>query len=98
MRDKENTTVTKIERKNIKETEIMYKQYHIYFKIERSDVMGQDKIKEVREFKYPNAIVKVYIPDLTEEEKTKRYRYIKKAAEQLLKEALKQASKVEENI
>lgn len=44
----------------------------------------KDTYKEVRTFKYPNAIVRVHIPDLTEEERNRRMRQIEKAAIDLL--------------
>ena len=40
-------------------------------------------------FKYPNAIVRVHIPDLAEEEKKKRLAEIKRATEKILKEQIK---------
>ena len=45
----------------------------------------QDTYKEIKTFTYSNAIVRVYIPDLTEEERTKRMKSIHKAASSLLK-------------
>lgn len=44
-----------------------------------------DTYKEVRTFTFPNGIARVYIPDLTEEERKKRMAVIAKAAEKLLK-------------
>jgi ribosome recycling factor len=41
-------------------------------------------IKEVKTFTYSNAIINVFIPDLTEEERSKRIEQIKKAASNLL--------------
>ena len=43
-----------------------------------------DSYKEIKTFNYPNAVVRVYIPDLTEEERTRRMNEIKKAASRLL--------------
>lgn len=40
---------------------------------------------QCRVFEYPNATVRVHIPDLAPEEKEKRMREIKRAAEILLK-------------
>ena len=40
---------------------------------------------QCRAFEYPNATVRVHIPDLAPEEKAKRMDEIKKAAERLLK-------------
>ena len=45
-----------------------------------------------RIFKYPNAIVRVHIPDLAEDEKQRRMNEIKKAAEKLLKGVIKNAN------
>lgn len=46
---------------------------------------GQDTYKEVRTFTYPNCIVRVHIPDLTEEERARRMQEIHNAAAKLLK-------------
>ena len=53
-------------------------------------LLGQDAYKEVREFKYSNAVVRVHIPDLTEEERERRMKAVKIAAENLMKEVIKQ--------
>ena len=45
-----------------------------------------DTYKEVKRFEYPNMIVKVHIPDLSEEERQRRMKAIQKAAVELLKE------------
>ena len=42
--------------------------------------------RETRVFTYPNAIVRVHFPDLTEEENKKRMKQLHKAAEEILKE------------
>lgn len=44
-----------------------------------------DTYKEVRNFEFPNMIVRIHIPDLTEEEKTRRMKSIHKATENLIK-------------
>lgn len=49
----------------------------------------QDVYKEVRVFEYPNAIVRVHIPDISEEENRRRMKLVRKAAEELLKEVHK---------
>lgn len=54
---------------------------------------GQDKIKEVKEFTYPGAIVRVHIPDLTAEERERRMNNFKKATEEFLKEVVKEQMK-----
>lgn len=41
-----------------------------------------------RTFTYPNAIVRVHFPDLTDEEQKKRMKKINKAAEELLKDEI----------
>lgn len=46
---------------------------------------GQDVYKEVKVFEYPNMIVRVHIPDISDEEREKRMKIIYKAAEALLK-------------
>lgn len=43
-----------------------------------------DTYKEVRTFHYSNAVVRVHIPDLTEEERNRRLEAVKKAAAALL--------------
>ena len=42
-----------------------------------------------REFTYPNATVRVHIPDLAEDERAKRMKEIKYSAELLLKSLIK---------
>lgn len=44
-----------------------------------------DTYKEVREFHYPDMIVRVHIPDITPEERTRRMKQIHNAASELLK-------------
>lgn len=44
-----------------------------------------DSYKEIKVFEFSGMIARVYIPDLTSEEKTKRMKSIHKAAEALLK-------------
>ena len=48
---------------------------------------------QCRVFEYPNATVRVHIPDLAPEEKEKRMKEIKKAAELLLKGVAKYDAK-----
>lgn len=45
--------------------------------------------REIKTFTYPNAIVRVHFPDLSDEENEKRMKRIRKAAEELLKEVRK---------
>lgn len=40
-------------------------------------------------FKYPNATVRVHIPDLAPEEKEKRTKEIKRSAEMILREVIR---------
>lgn len=47
-------------------------------------MQGQTKI-----YKYPNATVRVHIPDLAPEEREKRLNAVKKSAEMLLREVIK---------
>lgn len=47
-------------------------------------MQGQIKI-----YKYPNATVRVHIPDLAPEEREKRLNEVKKSAELLLREVIK---------
>ena len=44
---------------------------------------------ETQVFKYPNATVRVHIPDISESEKEKNFRELKRSAEQVLREAIK---------
>ena len=44
-----------------------------------------DTYKEVKMYRYPNAIVRVHIPDLTPEEREKRMKIIADAARNMLK-------------
>lgn len=50
-----------------------------------------DTYKEVRVFEYPNMIARVYIPDLTEDERQRRMKAIHKAAANLLMKERKEA-------
>lgn len=45
----------------------------------------QDEYKETRVFELPNAIVRVRIPDLDDEENNKRMKQFRKAAEEVLR-------------
>ena len=45
----------------------------------------QDTYKEVKIFTYPGLVARVYIPELTEEERNKRMRAIHKQAANLLR-------------
>ena len=49
----------------------------------------QDVYKEVKVFEYPNAIVRVHIPDISDEENERRMKLVRKAAEALLREGKK---------
>lgn len=44
---------------------------------------------EIKTFTYPNAVVRVHFPDLTDEENKRRMNQIHKAAMELLKEVRK---------
>lgn len=46
-----------------------------------------DKIKEIKVFRYPNATVRVEIPELSEEEHNRRMKILHDSAAALLKEA-----------
>lgn len=52
-------------------------------------MQSQDTYKEVKEFKYSNAIVRVHIPDLAEDERERRIKAIQIAAANLMKEVMK---------
>jgi hypothetical protein len=49
---------------------------------------SQDVYKEVRVFEYPNMVVRVHIPDITDEENERRMKAVRRAAEALLKEGI----------
>jgi len=51
----------------------------------------RDTYKEIKTFEYPNAIVRVHIPDLTLEERERRMEVIKAAAAVLVLESEKKA-------
>ena len=44
-----------------------------------------DGQREVQTFTYPNMVIRVHFPDLTDEERKKRTKELHKAAEELLK-------------
>ena len=48
-----------------------------------------DSQVEIKTFTYPNAIVRVHFPDISDEENSKRMKKIQKAAAELLKETRK---------
>ena len=48
--------------------------------------MRNDTYKETKVFRYPNAVVRVHIPDITEEERERRMQDIHKAVGYLMKE------------
>ena len=45
-----------------------------------------DTYKETKVFTYPNMVIRVHIPDLTDEERNRRRKNLAKAAEALMKE------------
>lgn len=54
---------------------------------------GRDVYKEVRTFRFPNMVVRVHIPDLTEEERERRMKRVHAAAESLLKDVMQKECK-----
>ena len=52
-----------------------------------------DKIKTTRVYEYPNAIVRVHIPDLTVEENERRKKQIYEAARRLLEDYYQQGKR-----
>lgn len=50
----------------------------------------QDVYKETRVYEYPNAIVRVHIPDLSDEEQNRRMATLKAAAAEVLKNIKKE--------
>ena len=49
---------------------------------------SQDVYKEVRVFEYPNMVVRVHIPDISDEENERRMKAVRRAAEALLREGM----------
>lgn len=49
----------------------------------------QDVYSEVRVFEYPGWIIRVHIPDISDEENERRMKQVRKSAEALLKEVIK---------
>lgn len=49
----------------------------------------RDTYNKVRVFEFPNMIVRVYFPDITEEENKRRMKQLYDAAEELLREVYK---------
>lgn len=49
----------------------------------------RDVYKEVRVFEYPGWIIRVHIPDISDEENERRMKAVRKSAEALLKEVHK---------
>ena len=47
----------------------------------------KDTYKEVRVFQYDNAVVRVHIPDLTSDERSRRMKEVERAALQLILES-----------
>lgn len=48
---------------------------------------------QCRVFQYPNATVRVHFPDLADDERERRFQEVKRAAEILLKGAMKNGTK-----
>lgn len=57
---------------------------------------GQDAIKEIFTHKFDNCIVRVHIPDLTEEERSKRKNELHKVAELFFKEQIRKGVVISE--
>lgn len=51
---------------------------------------GQDAYKETRVYEYPNAIVRVRIPDLDDEEQNRRMAVLRAAAVEVVKKMKKE--------
>ena len=52
-------------------------------------MQSQDTYKEVKTLTYSNAIVRVHIPDLAEDERNRRMNEVHRAAQQILRGKLK---------
>lgn len=60
----------------------------INYSIKESEVppmVSKDKYKEVKTFNFPNMVARVYIPDLTPEERERRLKLVHDAAAALLR-------------
>jgi ribosome recycling factor len=55
-----------------------------------------DTYKEVKVFEYPDMIIRVHIPDLTEDERKRRMKQIEKAAAELLISEMQRKAKLKE--
>lgn len=51
---------------------------------------------EIKTFTYPNVIVRVHFPDISDEENERRMKLIKKAATELLKEKVRAEREVKQ--
>lgn len=51
---------------------------------------GQDKEKEVIEYRFPNAVVRIHIPDLDDAERSRRENEFKKATAAYMREVIKE--------
>jgi len=50
---------------------------------------SKDSYKEVKVFEYPNMVIRVHIPDISDTENERRMKAVRRAAEALLKEGMK---------
>ena len=57
-----------------------------------------DRIKETKTYHYPKGIVRVHIPDLTEEERARRMKIIAGAAAELLKSQMEKDKQMESEV
>ena len=48
-------------------------------------MQSQDAIKKIKTFTYADAIVRVHVPDLAEDERNRRMKEVRKSAEAILK-------------
>ena len=58
----------------------------------------EDTYSEVRTFTYPNMIVRVHLPDLTEDERNRRMRNIMKSTERFMKAVIKDERRDHEKV
>lgn len=54
----------------------------------------QDSYKEVRVFEYPNMVIRVHIPDISDAENERRMKAVRRAAEALLREGIENGLQV----
>ena len=55
---------------------------------------SEDSYKEVKVFDYPNMVIRVHIPDISDAENERRMKAVRRAAEALLREGIENGLQV----